>query len=133
MSNHKKLKKKKMFDYPECDYNEAKKMDFRSYNQFLNSGCTIKQCVKGHYYHGIDNFIEENGMDKFVAMLTGMLFMIEHDYVDKEQAINTSLDIKDFETGEYDELFTPEDLKFISADIKTIKEFFEKHPQIFNN
>ncbi len=133
MLNHSKLKKIKMFDYPECDYSETKKMHFRSYNQFLSDGCTIKQCVKGHYYHGIDIYIDENGMDKFVAMITGMLFMIEHNYVDEEQAINTSLDIKDFETGEYNELFTPEDLKLISADIKTIKEFFEKHPQIFNN
>lgn len=120
-----------MFDYPECDYVEAKKMDFRSYNQFLSDGCTIKQCVKGHYYHGIDIYIDENGMDKFVAMITGMLFMIEHNYFDEEQAINISLDIKDFETGEYDELFTPEDLKLVLEDIRIIKDFLKQHSQNF--
>ncbi len=131
MLNHNKLKKIKMFDYPNCDYLESKKMDFRSYNQFLSGGCTIKQCVKGHYYHGIDIFIEENGMDKFAAMISGMLFMIEHNYIDEEQAVNTYLDIKDFETGEYDELFTSEDLKLILADIKIIKDFCNKHFAMF--
>lgn len=132
MSNHYKLKKIKMFDYPNCDYLESKEMDFRSYNQFLSDGCTIKQCVKGHYYHGIDIYIDENGMDKFAAMISGMLFMIEHNYIDEEQAVNTYLDIKDFETGEYDELFTTEDLKLILADIKIIKDFCNKHFDMFS-
>lgn len=121
-----------MFDYPNCDYSESKEMDFRSYNQFLEAGCTIVQCVKGHYYHGIDIYIDENGMDKFAAMISGMLFMIEHNYIDEEQAVNTYLDIKDFETGEYDELFTTEDLKLILADIKIIKDFCNKHFDMFS-
>lgn len=132
MSNHYKPKKIKMFDYPNCDYSESKEMDFRSYNQFLSDGCTIKQCVKGHYYHGIDIYIDENGMDKFAAMISDMLFMIEHNYIDEEQAVNTYLDIKDFETGEYDELFTTEDLKLILADVKIIKDFCNKHFDMFS-
>ena len=128
-----KLKKIKMFDYPNCDYETAKDMHFKSFNQFFNSGCTVLQCVNGHYYHGIDHYMNENGMDKFVAMLAGMLFMIEHNDVETDQAWGTNCDIKDFESGEYDNLFTQEDLKLIKADVEIIKNYLSKHPELLRN
>ena len=130
MSKHDKLKKIAMFDYPNCDYIASKELHFDSFKQFVKSGCTISQAVNGHYYHGIDYEIEENGMDKFIAMLAGMLFMIEHNDVDTDQAYGTYYDIKDFESGEYNELFTPEDLKLINEDINIIKEYLSKNPQL---
>lgn len=128
-----KLNKIKMFDYPNCDYVTVKNIHFRSFNQFLKEGCTVLQCVNGHYYHGFDHSMNENGMDKFVAMLAGMLFMIEHNDVESDQAWGTNCDIKDFETGEYDNLFTEEDLKLIKADIEIIKNYLTKHPQLLKD
>ena len=125
-----KLKRIPMFDYPNCDYETVKEMYFRSFNQYLAEGCTVLQCVNGHYYHGIDYLMNENGMNKFVAMLLGMLFMIQHDDVEQDQAYGTNLDIQDFETGEYDDLFTPEDLALIRKDIEIIKAYLSQHPEL---
>lgn len=130
MSKHDKLQMIPMFDYPDCGYSDVKKMHFRSFNQFIDCDCTVLQAVNGHYYHGFDTSMDENGMDKFVAMLAGMLFMIEHDDVESDQAYGTNWDINDFESGEYDDLFTPEDLKLIKSDIKTIKDYLSKHPEL---
>lgn len=133
MNKHDKLQKIAMFDYPDCGYSDVKDLYFNSFNQFLEAGCTVRQAVNGHYYHGIDYLMDENGMDKFVAMLVGMLFMIEHDDVESDQAFGTNWDINDFESGEYDDLFTPEDLKLIEADIKTIKNYLSKHPELLKD
>ena len=130
MNKHDKLQKIKMFDYSNCGYEDTKKMHYRSFNQFLEAGCTVVQSVNGHYYHGFDRMMNENGMDKFVAMLVGMLFMIEHNDVESDQAFGTNWDINDFETGEYDELFTAEDLTIIKADVKKIKGYLIEHPEL---
>ena len=128
-----KLKRIPTYDYPNCDYETIKKMYYRTMNQYLVEGCTIRQCVNGLYYHHIDYLMDENGMDKFVAMLVGMLFMIEHNDVETDQAYGTNLDIMDFETGEYDDLFTIEDLALIHDDITIIKAYLSNHPELLNN
>lgn len=133
MNKHDKLQKIKMFDYPNCGYVDVKNMHYRSFNQFFEAGCTVIQSVNGHYYHGIDALMDENGMDKFVAMLVGMLFMIEHNDVESEQAFGTNWDINDFESGEYDNLFTFEDLTLIKADIKKIKDYLSAHAELLEN
>ena len=130
MYEERKLKKIPMFAYDECDYIEAKDMHFRSFNQYLNEGCTILQCVNGEYYYGCENEMAENGMDKFVAMIAGMLFMMEHNEVDFDQAWVTNLDIGFFETGEYDDLFTEKDLSLIREDIAIIKNYLSDHPEV---
>ncbi len=133
MDKHDKLQKVAMYDYPNCGYEDVKKMHFRSFNQFLEADCTVLQAVNGHYYHGFDTAMDENGMDKFVAMLVGMLFMIEHNDVEPDQAFGTNWDINDFETGNYDDLFTNEDLRLIKADIKIIKEYLTEHPELLKD
>lgn len=128
-----KLKKIKLCCYPESDYKTVKDMHFRSFNQFLKEGCAVLECVNGHYYHKFDYCMNKNGMDKMVAMIAGMLFMIEHNDVESDQAWGTNCDIKDFETGEYDNLFTKEDLKLIKLDIEIIKEYLSKHPELLKD
>ena len=76
------------------------------------------------------HYMNQNGMDKFVAMLCGLLFEIEHHDVEPDMAYGTNYDINDFETGEYDDLFTPEDLQLIKADIRIIKSYLSKHPEL---
>lgn len=125
-----KLQRIPMFDYPNCAYEDAKQLYYKSFNQFLKEGCSVAQAVAGTYYHGIDHVMNENGMGKFVAMLTGMLFMIEQGDVEPDQAYGTNYDICDFETGAYDDLFTPSDLELIKKDIKIIKDYLMKHPEL---
>lgn len=69
-------------------------------------------------------------MDKFVAMIAGMLFMMEHNDVKPDQAYGTNYDINVFESGEYDDLFTPEDLALLKKDIKKIKDYLSEHPEL---
>lgn len=133
MDKHDKLQRIPMYDYPNCGYEDVKELYHRSFNTFLEADCTVQQAVNGHYYYGIDYLMDENGMDKFVAMLIGMLFMIEHDDVEADQAFGTNWDINDFESGEYDDLFTEEDLKLIKADIKTIKDYLSEHPELLKD
>ena len=57
-----------------------------------------------------------------------------YDYdVEADQAYGTNHDIKDFESGEYDELFTPEDLKLIKEDIRIIKEYLSKNQHLLDD
>ena len=35
-----------------------------------------------------------------------------------------------FESGEYDDLFTPEDLVLLKKDIKKIKDYLSEHPEL---
>ena len=133
MSKADKLQHIPMFDYPDCGYIDTKEYHFDSMKQYLKGGCTILQCVNGHYYHGIDHVMDENGMEKFVAMICGMLFMMEHNDVEADQAYGTNYDIRDFETGEYDDLFTPEDLELLRADIKIIKDYLAEHPELLED
>ena len=97
---------------------------------FLKSGCTVRQSVNGHFYYGFDYSMDQNGMDKFVAMIAGMLFMMEHNDVEPDQAYGTNYDINVFESGEYDDLFTPEDLVLLKKDIKKIKDYLSEHPEL---
>lgn len=131
MDKHDKLQRIPMYDYSDCGYADVKSHYNRSFKQYVDEGCTVQQAVNGQYYYGIDYMMDENGMDKFVAMLAGMLFMIEHDDVESDQAYGTNWDINDFESGEYDDLFTPEDLELIKADIKIIKDYLSKYPENF--
>lgn len=127
-----KLKKIPLFDYPNCEYADYKDMHFKSFNQFLADGCLVIHAVNGHYYHKYDHTMDENGMGKFVAMLAGMLFMIEHGSMDEDIAYNVYCDIQDFETGEYDDLFTDADLVLIREDIAIIKEYLSKNPHLID-
>ena len=120
-------------DYDEFGYKCTKEMYLSDFNRFKREGCTVLKAVNGTYYHGHDVTMDENGMEKLVAMIAGMLFMIEHNDVEADQAYGTNYDISDFETGEYDDLFTPEDLELIRKDIKVIKDYLKQHPELLED
>ena len=120
-------------DYPEASYKDLRDLHNEYFYRFLSEGCSVLQSVNGYYYHGIDCYMDENGMDKFVAMLAGMLFMIENDEVNPVHARATLIDIQDFESGNYDDLFTEKDLDDIKADISKIKNYLSEHAGIANN
>ena len=37
------------------------------------------------------------------------------------------------ETGNYDDLFTETDLKLLKADIKVVKDYLSKHPELLED
>ena len=117
-------------EYGDITYADIKKTTFRWFNQFFRNGCTILQCVNGTYYYMLEEIMNQNGMEKLIAMVHGMLFMIEHNDVEPDQAYGTMYDIRDFETGEYDDLFSEEDLRQLKADIQIVKDYVAKHPEL---
>ena len=74
--------------------------------------------------------MDANGMEKFIIVLASMLFMIDNGSVDPDTAYGAKWDILDFETGEYDHLFTPEDLMQIRKDVQTINHFLDASPEL---
>ena len=93
------------YEYEGSEYKDIKELNFEGFNGFYRNGCSVLQCVNGYYYHHIDYDMDKNGMEKFVAMLCGMLFEMQHNEVD-------------------------EDLALIKADIKTIKEYLKTQPEL---
>ena len=117
-------------EYGDITYADVKKNIVRYFNEFLEDGCTILQCVNGTYYYMLEHHMNQNGMRKLIAMVLGMLFMMEHNDVEPDQAYGTMYDIRDFETGEYDDLFSEEDLRQLKADIQIVKDYVAKHPEL---
>ncbi len=74
------------------------------------------------------NTMEENGMEQFFYRLISLLLMIKYNFVNHSFAYAIYNDILDFESGEFDCLFSQSDLNCIKDDIKTIKQFFERNP-----
>ena len=93
---------------------------------------TPDKTVKGTLMTFYPEDFDEEGMDKFIMLVSGMLWAIEHggiaDDDPEDLAYNTWLALKDFSTGNYDDLFTPEDLVLVKQDIKTLYDYFDEHP-----
>ena len=132
MDKQYKLKRFPLEEYDYCKYEDAKEANFDSIEFFYRYSSNAVKSVNAFF---IDNeyYMDENGMEKFIKMLSGMLFQISKNDVETDLAYGTYHDIKDFETGEYDDLFTPEDLELIRADIKIIKEYLAEHPKLLED
>ena len=109
-------------------YDEIKNDFMSDFITDLNLGRSPRQCVNGTFYHGWDVTMDKNGMEKFIGMIAGMLFEMEQGEVDPELAFGTAWDIRDFETGNYDDLFVPSDLAALKADIEKVKTYYVDHP-----
>ncbi len=77
-----------------------------------------------------EGIFDNNGMEKFAFLIACMLFMIDHDTMDEEIAFEVKWDIMDFETGNYDDMFTPEELLYLKADIRKINAYLAEHPHL---
>ena len=117
-------------EYGDITYADVKKNVIRYFNQFYRNGGTVRQSVCSTFYYMLEDDMNQNGMRKLIAMVLGMLFMIEHNDVEPDQAYGTMYDIRDFETGEYDDLFNEEDLRQLKADIQIVKDYVAKHPEL---
>ena len=93
---------------------------------------TPDKTVRGTLMTFYPEDFDEEGMDKFIMLVSGMLWAIEHggiaDDDPEDLAYNVWLALKDFSTGNYDDLFTPEDLILVKQDVKTLYDYFDKHP-----
>lgn len=113
----------------EFTYEDIKESFMYWFEEYLKIGTSIIGCVKTEYNEN-DMVFSQNGMEKLVLVIAGMLFLIEHDEMDDRIAFSTKWDIMDFETGNYDDLFTLEDLAAIKKDVAILNEYYAKHPEL---
>ena len=92
------------------------------------------RCVKGYIEYELDGVFDECGMERLVMLVAGMLFCMENGGVPDDDpadlAYNAWLAIQDFSTGEFDDLFHPDDLAALKADIAKINGYFDQHPKL---
>ena len=74
--------------------------------------------------------LEDNGMNRLVLFIDAFLYAIEHGATHPDFIHEVEQYIQDFETGEYDDLFTEKDLSFIREDIAIIKNYLSNHPEV---
>lgn len=116
----------------EFNYEDTKGSIIDDFNYFFKYGANAIQSVNNSFEdHYID--MDENGMTKFVCMVIGMLFQIEHNQVEKDLAYGTAYDINDFENGDYEDLFTPGDLKLFKDDIEIVKKWLNEHKEYWQD
>lgn len=93
----------------------------------------ISSCIRTTIYYQFeeDEFVEER-MDKLVVLISAMLWAIENGGIPDDDPADVAYNVwdvlKDFSTGNYDDLFTPEDLILVKQDVKTLYDYFDKHP-----
>lgn len=90
---------------------------------------SVRNCVN-RWLNENDYHMNKNGMIKATYIIASMLFQLKYDEVDEQLAYEAHCDVADLETGRYDHLFHEEDLPLIKADMKTIRDYLNKHPHL---
>lgn len=62
-------------------------------------------------------------MEKAILLIAAMLYSIDKDEVYDELQEAVESDIADLKTGDYDDLFTDEDLQYLREDIAKIEKY----------
>lgn len=92
------------------------------------------RCVKGYIGYELDYSFDECGMERLVMLIAGILFCIKTGGIpegDPEGLAYTAwYDLQDFCTGNYYDLFTPEDLVQIKQDVKFLLDYYDEHPAL---
>ena len=105
---------------------------FKSYFKSKTDGVndprerSLEKAIDVSMNYFFEEEMEENGMDRLVLFVNAFLYAIEHGITHPDFTQEVEQYIKDFETGEYDDLFTKEDLSLIRADIETIKPYLNR-------
>ena len=133
------------YDDDEISYHDCRKYYFDDYEKIYNGRLnktstdgthrlTPDVCVRNWIDYNFVYDFDECGMERLVMLVAGMLYCIDNGGVADDDpvalAYNVWLDIQDFNTGEFDDLFRPDDLKELKADIKKIMDYFDQHPKL---
>ena len=122
--------------YDEVKYEESKNYYKREYDRICRESGPrpADKAVVGTLMTFYAEEFDEETMEKFIMLVSGMLWAIEHGGIADDDpvdlAYNTWLVLKDFSTGDYDDLFTPEDLVLVKRDVKTLYDYFDAHPSL---
>lgn len=125
-----------------CDFRECYMEDYRelynnSYNKDQDTGLhrtTPDICVRNWIDYDLNLMFDECGMDRLIMLIAGILFCIENGGIPEDDpadlAYTAWYDLQDFCTGNYDDLFKPDDIADIKQDVKTILDYYDAHPSL---
>lgn len=114
---------------------EVQKKFYTEYYDQIHRICkNADKCVRGAIALHFSEDFDEETMDKFIMLVSGMLWAIEHGGIEDDDpeslAYNAWSALEDFSTGNYDDLFTQEDFVLIKQDAKRLYDYFEEHPAL---
>ncbi|MGN0648952.1 MAG: hypothetical protein ACI4KM_00805 [Oscillospiraceae bacterium] len=124
------------YDDEEITYRTCLECNIDDYQKIYNRPHNLSPdvCVKNWIEYDSLNLFDECGMERLIMLVAGMLFCIENGGIADDDpvdlAYNAWLAIQDFKTGEFDDLFTPDDLIELKNDIARIDEYFDAHPKL---
>lgn len=111
----------------EGPYTDCKEYTFYTLNAYLKYNNNVK-IVTNHFYVADENeTMLQFGMEKFYLILSGMLWQMEKGEVDPELAYEASLDLEDFNTGEYDYLIPENEIDLVKQDAKIVYDYIIKN------
>lgn len=97
---------------------------------YISPGPCLKAAI--FYYYEIE--LDENEMDLFFLFISGVLWAINNGGIPDDDpsdlAYNAWLVLNEFATGEFDDLFTPEDLVLIKKDLEKVFAYYDEHPTL---
>lgn len=124
--------------YEEETYESLKKYyctHFEHHKSFDSSKvakCVTTWSVVSAIFRFFTDELDECGMDRFVLLLSGMLWAIENGGITEDDpdnlAYNAWFTLNEFKSGEFDDLFTPEDLMLIKKDLEMVFAYYDEHP-----
>ena len=118
--------------YDDESYLDRQKRFMWWFQKYYRMTQTVRGAVAGEFYHGADSLMDENGIERAVGILAGMLFQMQYstlrDPVDRELAQVAWEVIKDLDTGEYYDLMSEEDAEFMKMDVRKVRSYLKEHP-----
>ena len=99
----------------------------------LDAKYSPRFAVNAAFYYGEECEFEENGVEKFILELLGMLFEIKHNDVDPDLATEIHRHIQDYEEHGCKSLLDEEDALKVENNIAEVKEYLSANPQVLNS
>ena len=90
----------------------------------------IRRTINTVYFYHCEDEMKEYGMERAAITIATTLWAIDKDDLPTDMAKEVNFNIKDLRTGEYDSLFTDEDLKLLQADMDNIEKYLNEHPEL---
>lgn len=96
--------------------------------------CVVSASVVSAIFRLFTDELDECGMDRFVLLLSGMLWAMENGGISDDDpdnlAYNAWFTLNEFKSGKFDDLFIPEDLVLIKKDLEKVFAYYDEHPAL---
>lgn len=110
-------------------YADGKKVMFDAFDEFIEI-CGCVDAIEHVIFEVFDDEMNQNGMEKAVNNIVSVLYLKKHNAMSIPICYDAYCDIQDLKTGEYNDLFEPEDLFLLQKDMEEVERFILEHPEV---